>query len=86
MGSILSTGEREVAEQVAEGRDAEAIAAERGVALEQVELSIERVREKTRRAYATLAASPFAAEEAAALDDPTRRAVERALAAGDADD
>lgn len=79
MDSILSTGEREVADLVAEGLDAEAIAAERGVPLEQVELSIERIREKTRRAFATLAASPFTGDVAESLDAPTRRAVVRAL-------
>lgn len=79
MDSILSTGEREVAERLADGEDVEAIADERDVPVEQVELAVDRIREKTRRAYATLAASPFAAAVAADLDDGTRRAVVAAL-------
>ncbi len=82
MDSILSTGEREVAALLAEGLDEAEIAAERDVPDDQVELAVDRVREKTRRAYATLAASPVADEVAGELDEPTRRAVRRALAAG----
>lgn len=79
MESILSTGEREVAALLAEGMEPEAIAAERDVSAEQVDLAIERIRDKTRRAYATLADSPIAAEVAANLDLETRRSVAAAL-------
>lgn len=75
MNSILSTGEREVARLLREGHDVEAIAEERGVDVDQVEKARDRIREKTDRALATLAQSPFAAEAAASLDDETRERI-----------
>lgn len=70
--SILSTGERAVAEALRDGLDAEEIARRRGEPVETVEKAVRRVREKTDRALATLAESPFVAEAAADLDDAAR--------------
>lgn len=70
--SILSTGERAVAEGLRDGLGPEEIARQREEPVEAVEKSIRRVREKTDRALATLADSPFVAEAAGDLDDATR--------------
>lgn len=77
--SILSTGERRVAELLREGLGVEEIAAERDEPVRAVEQSVDRIREKTERAYATLAASPFAAEVAAELDGDVRQRLLAAL-------
>ena len=77
--SILSTGERAVAEGLRDGLDAEEIARQRDEPVEAVENSVRRVREKTDRALATLAESPFLSEAAADLDDSTRERLLEAL-------
>jgi len=77
--SILSTGERAVAEGLRDGLDAEEIARQREEPVEAVENSVRRVREKTDRALATLAESPFLTEAAADLDDATRERLLEAL-------
>lgn len=69
MDSILSTGERDVAAQLHEGRSVAEIAAERDTSEAAVEQAVERVREKTERAVATLQQSPFTEEVLAALAD-----------------
>lgn len=60
--SILSHGERAVAELLADGLSTEEIAATRDVSREEVEKSIDRIYEKTERALVTLAESPFTTE------------------------
>ncbi|WP_254545673.1 hypothetical protein [Halomarina pelagica] len=72
MRSILSSGEREVARRLADGDSSEEIAADRGTSVEAVEKAIDRIEEKTERAFATLAESPVAADVAATLDEETR--------------
>lgn len=70
--SILSHEERAVASLLASGTPPEEIAAERNVSQETVERTIDRIREKTDRAFATLTESPFTAELAAELSEETR--------------
>lgn len=77
--SILSRGECVVARGLREGLTVEEIAAERDEPAEVVERATERVREKTDRALATLAQSPFVAEAAADLDPETRERIRAAL-------
>lgn len=77
--SILSRGEHVVARRLREGLTVEEIAEERDESPEAVERAIERVREKTDRALATLAQSPFATEAARDLDPETRERVRTAL-------
>jgi DNA-binding NarL/FixJ family response regulator len=81
--SILSHEERAVARALAAGEDAASVAGARGTDPETVERAAERVREKTERALATLAESPFVAEALADLDPETRAAVRAALEDGD---
>lgn len=81
--SILSHEERHVAEGLAAGRDPAEIAADRGADIETVERAADRVREKTDRALATLAASPFLETAAASLEPATRRSLHEALASAD---
>lgn len=76
--SILSTEEREVAAALRDGDDVATIAAARDEPESVVERAVERVREKTERAFATLAESPFAAEAASELSATDR---DRILAA-----
>jgi DNA-binding NarL/FixJ family response regulator len=78
--SILSHEERHVAEGLAAGHSPAEIAADRDTDTETVERAADRVREKTDRALATLAASPFLEEAAAALDPAARRSLREALA------
>jgi len=70
--SILGHGEREIAAMLAAGHSVEEIATEREESAESVEKAIDRIREKTDRALATLLASPFTDRAAADLD-PTAR-------------
>ncbi|WP_255197204.1 hypothetical protein [Halorarius litoreus] len=79
MRSILSTGEQRVADLLAEGHDLEQIAERRGQSVEATEKAVDRVREKTHRAFATLLASPFAAEAAADLSADERERLRAAL-------
>lgn len=57
------------------GEDIRGIADARGSSEEAVELAIDRIREKTRRAIVTLAQSPFLAECARELDRDTRQEI-----------
>ncbi|EMA51020.1 hypothetical protein [Halococcus salifodinae] len=75
--SILSHEEEAIAAALAEGTDPVTIADERDSSVAAVEASIDRIREKTERAFATLEASPFAADLARDFD-PERRAALRA--------
>ena len=77
--SILSHGERDVAGYLRDGADVAEIAAARGSSEESVEKSIDRIREKTRRAFATLQESPFLEEAARDLDGGTRSTLLGAL-------
>lgn len=77
--SILSHGESTVAAMLADGMQPEEIAAERDVSPEEMEKSIDRIREKTERAVTTLAESPFTAEVASEMNDETRADVLDAL-------
>ncbi|MFB6084515.1 MAG: hypothetical protein ABEJ94_09745 [Halorientalis sp.] len=77
--SILSHGEREVAAMLEEDHSVEEIAAERDESVESVEKAIDRIREKTDRALATLIASPFTDRAAADLDPATRDRLRSAL-------
>ena len=70
--SILSHGEREIAAMLREGHSVEEIATARDESVDSVEKAIDRIREKTDRALATLLASPFTDREATDLD-PTSR-------------
>lgn len=80
MEPILSTGERDVAERLARGESVDAIAAARGTSEAQVEQSIERIRDKTDRAIATLLASPVAEEAVSDLSSDQRAALRAILA------
>lgn len=80
MRSILSTGEREVARRLADGDSLEEIAEARDDSVETVEKHVDRIREKTERAFATLAESPFTEEFADELDGATRRRIHEATA------
>jgi transposase len=70
--SIFSHGERAIASMIADGMSLEEIAEERGASTETIEKSIDRIREKTSRAFTTLAESPFTDEVEADLDEETR--------------
>ncbi|WP_049898778.1 hypothetical protein [Halococcus agarilyticus] len=78
--SILSHEEAAIAAALTEGRDPVTIADERDASIAAIEASIDRIREKTERAFATLDASPFAADLAADLDPERRAALRDALA------
>lgn len=82
MESILSTGERRVAELLAAGHEVEAVADRRGESVDATEKAVDRVREKTDRALATLLESPFTAEAAADLTPEQRDRLRAALGAG----
>lgn len=86
MDSILSTGERRVAELVADGHDVQTVAERRGESVEATEKAIARIREKTDRAFATLAESPFAVEAAAELSPEQRDRLTAVAAKLSADD
>ncbi|WP_254536296.1 LuxR C-terminal-related transcriptional regulator [Halomarina litorea] len=75
MRSILSSGEREVAWRLADGQSVEDIAAARDQSVETVEKHVDRIREKTERAVATLVESPFAEAVLADLDPEARETV-----------
>jgi DNA-binding NarL/FixJ family response regulator len=79
-GSVLSTGERRIAELLREGRSVAEIAEIRGEPADVIERSVDRIREKTDRAVATLLESPYL-DEAAADRTPAER--ERLRAAFD---
>jgi len=64
--SVFSTGERRIAELLREGHSIEAIAERRDEPVEAIERGIDRIRQKTDRAIATLIQSPYL--EAAAAD------------------
>ncbi|PSP69639.1 hypothetical protein BRC80_10835 [Halobacteriales archaeon QH_9_66_26] len=78
--SILSHEEEAIAAALAAGHDPVSIAEERDASLAAIEASIDRIRAKTERAFATLDASPFAADLAADLDPERRAALQDALA------
>lgn len=80
MDSILSTGERRVAELLADGKSVEAIAEARDEPVEATEKAVDRIREKTDRALATLLESPFTAEAAADLAESDRARLSEELA------
>jgi beta-glucosidase-like glycosyl hydrolase len=75
--SIFSHEERAVATALTAGTDPVTIAETRDSSVEQVEAAVERIREKTERAFATLEQSPFTTDLARDLE-PTRRAELRA--------
>lgn len=83
MRSILSTGEREVARRLTDGDSLAEIAEARDDSVETVERHVDRIREKTERAFATLDESPFTEEFADDLDEPTRRRLHEATADGE---
>ncbi|EMA46545.1 hypothetical protein [Halococcus saccharolyticus] len=77
--SILSHEEEAIAAALAEGTDPVTIADDLDSSVAAVEASIDRIREKTERAFATLEASPFAADLAHDLDPERRAALRTAL-------
>ena len=77
--SILSHEERAVAAALDAGTDPVTIADERDSSIEAVEAAVDRIREKTERAFATLAESPFTGDLAADLDPERRAALRTAL-------
>lgn len=83
--SILSHSERDVAEHLREHPEATPgdVAEARGADPEATGKAVERIREKTDRALATLVQSPFAAEAAAELDPDERAAIRAAIEAAD---
>ena len=81
--SILSHEEGRVAEGLAAGRRPAELAETREGDPAAVERAVERIREKTDRALATLAVSPFVAEAAASLPPATQRSLRAALAPDD---
>ena len=64
VASVLSTGERRIAELLREGRSIEEIAEIRGEPVDVIERGVDRIREKTDRAVATLLESPYLEEAA----------------------
>ncbi|SEM97524.1 hypothetical protein SAMN05216388_100158 [Halorientalis persicus] len=70
--SILSHGEREIAAMLEAGNSVDEIAATRDESVDSVEKAVDRIREKTDRALATLLASPFTDDAIADLDSSTR--------------
>lgn len=66
--SIFSHEERAVARALAEGTDPVTIADSRDTTVSQVEAAVDRIREKTERAFVTLEQSPFTADLARDLD------------------
>ena len=85
--SILSHEERALARHLAANPEATPaeIAAARNRSEEAVVKAIDRIRTKTRRAYATLIESPFAAEAADELAREDRRALRALLDEADAE-
>lgn len=79
MESILSTEERKVAAALRKGATIEEIATEQNKPAETIERTVERIREKTGRALATLAESPFTAEVAAGRPEAEREQLADAL-------
>ena len=77
--SIFSHGEQAIASMIADDMTLEEIAEERGVSTDTIEKSIDRIREKTARAYTTLSESPFTGELGEDLDEETREEVLDAL-------
>ncbi|WP_049996437.1 hypothetical protein [Halococcus sediminicola] len=77
--SILSHEERAVAAALAAGTDPVTIADERDSSIEEIEASVERIREKTERAFATLAESPFTGDLTTDLDPDRRDTLRTAL-------
>lgn len=75
--SIFSHEERAIATALADGADPVTIAETRDTPIAQVEASVDRIREKTERAFATLEQSPFTADLARELG-PERRDTLRA--------
>ena len=75
--SILSREERALAARLAENREVSPteIAAATNRSEDSVVKAIDRIRTKTRRAYATLLLSPFADELARELGDDERKAL-----------
>lgn len=72
MDSILSSGERDVAERLGAGQSVAEIATARDTSSSAVEQAIDRIREKTNRAIGTLLESPVADEAVAALEPEQR--------------
>lgn len=81
--SILSHGEQDVAGHLRHGADIREIAEARGTSEEAVKKAINRIRDKTNRAFATLDQSPFVEECAADLDPAVRRDLIETLEAVD---
>ena len=77
--SILSHEERAVAAALAAGTDPVTIADRRNSSVEAVEAAVERIREKTDRAFVTLLESPFTADLAADLAPEDRAVLRDAL-------
>ncbi|MFC6837629.1 hypothetical protein [Halomarina ordinaria] len=80
MRSILSTGERAVADRLAAGDSRETIAADRDTSVEAVEKAAARIEAKTERAFATLAESHVTEDVLETLDDETRATLRERLA------
>lgn len=79
MDSILSTEERKVAAALRKGATIGEIATEQNKPVESIERAVKRIREKTGRALATLAESPFTAEIAAGRPGAERERLAEAL-------
>lgn len=77
--SIFSHGERMVAAELRDGTDPVTIADERDTSVSEIEAAVERIREKTERAFVTLAESPFTEDLAADLSPERRDALRAAL-------
>lgn len=77
--SVFSHEERAVAARLREGDDVATIAEDRGMSAATVERTVERIREKTARAAATLLDSPFTDAVVADLDDDERAELRDAL-------
>ena len=77
--SILSHEERAIAAALAAGTDPVTIADERESSVTEIEAAVDRIREKTERAFATLAESPFTSDLADDLDPDRRTALRTAL-------
>lgn len=85
VSSILSHGEQDVAGHLKANADIREIADARGTSEAEVEQAVDRIEEKTRRAFATLLQSPFLQDCAVDLTPQQRQTLIGALSNGDAD-
>ena len=77
--SIFSHEERAIAAELRAETDPVTIAEKRDTSIGEVEAAVERIREKTERAFVTLDESPFTNDLAAGLDSGRRETLRAAF-------